>query len=616
MAGLAAQAESDEATRPIANNKPYEFLILSPVGRGIDLLRITAALFRGRERMRRSLSFVSSICKGQAWWEAPRYCLDTRRSGAAALLAGGPPARCCTDRLGTIARSEAACTPAEVVAAAPMDVPLNKRILAGLGLIVLISVALGVCVLTRDHAWGDDFAAYILQAQSILHGDMHALVQHSTFTIERSAFNIGPVTQLWGFPLLLAPAVAAFGLNILSLKFLMTLCHAAFVCVFFLLARTRLDPAKALLVTALVAFNPLWLQAQNDILSDLPFALFSTLALWLIVRGRAQEDSSPRKIGAGLLEGVAIFMAAFTRWTGLLLFIPLLVTQVWPLRRQSRAGVRWSRLLLPAAVPYATFAVLYVLQAWLFPSVAYPLREQFADFTRATPWQNAAYYFRLAADFFDNVFAGGRVIQVALLLLYVLSFVDTRQPRPVRSFVSAGDAGGAAGLPGARRAALPVSDLAAVRVVRLRRADVADGLAARGASHRGAARRLRGLGHPAADFAGGECTGGFGKSRSGQGAAARGVGRLLADQHGDVRLRPLAHGSGQRDGLLQAAGHAADDRARLDPGAALQPPGPRRLPDTGPQDRARLADLAARRACLQSRAVRGPGLRERRFPRL
>lgn len=301
--------------------------------------------------------------------------------------------------------------------------PLDKKVLAALGLIVLISSALGVCVLTRDHAWGDDFAAYILQAQGILHGDMQALVQHSTLTIERSDLNIGPVTQLWGFPLLLVPAVAAFGLNILSLKFFMTLCHAAFLCVFFLLARTRFDPAKALLVTALVAFNPVWLQAQNDILSDLPFALFSTLALWLIVRGPAQDDPSPRTMAAGLLEGLVIFTAAFTRWTGLLLFIPLFLTQVWAYRRQSRAGVRLSRLMLPAVLPYATFAILYMLQAWLFPSLAYPLREQFAEFTRQTPSANAAYYFRLAADFFDHVFGGGKVIQVAFLVLYLLSFV-------------------------------------------------------------------------------------------------------------------------------------------------------------------------------------------------
>jgi 4-amino-4-deoxy-L-arabinose transferase-like glycosyltransferase len=219
------------------------------------------------------------------------------------------------------------------------------------------------------------------------------------------------------------PAVAAFGLNILSLKFLMTLCHAAFLCAFFLLARTRFDPAKALLVTALVAFNPLWLQAQNEILSDLPFALFSTLALWLIVRGPGQEDPSPRSIGAALLEGLVLFMAAFTRWTGLLLLGPLLLTQVWQLRRQSQAGVRLSRLILPAAVPYATFAMLYALQAWLFPSVGYPLQAQFAEFTQQTPWANAAYYFRLAADFFGHVFGGGRVILVALLFFYLLSLV-------------------------------------------------------------------------------------------------------------------------------------------------------------------------------------------------
>jgi 4-amino-4-deoxy-L-arabinose transferase-like glycosyltransferase len=310
--------------------------------------------------------------------------------------------------------------------------------LLALGLILAASVALSACLLTRDHGWGDDFAAYIMQAQSILKGDMQGFVQHNTFTISESAYNIGPVTQLWGFPLLLAPAVAAFGIDILRLKLVLTLLHAVFLCAFFLLARTRLDPGKSLLVTALVAFNPLWLQAQNDVLSDLPFAAFSTLALWLISRGESRETRSGRNIGAGLLVGAALFAAAFTRWTGWLLLVPLAATQLRSLRLKSRADVRWSMWIVQAAIPYLTFVALYGLQTRLFPNLPYPLRDQFAELTLATLWANLGFYLSLSASFFDHAFGGGMLIQVVLMALYLLSAVQRRgRDAPIHLYVLA-----------------------------------------------------------------------------------------------------------------------------------------------------------------------------------
>lgn len=321
---------------------------------------------------------------------------------------------------------------------APQDISLNKSTLLALGLIVLISAALGASILTRDHAWGDDFAAYIMQAQSILQGNMQAFIQHNSFTIERSSYNIGPVTQLWGFPLLLAPAVAAFGLDILSLKYVMTLLHAGFLVVFFLLASTRLDSPRSLLAVALVAFNPLWLQAQNAILSDLPFALFSTLALWLMLRRPSAQASSSRQVGRGMLLGAAIFLAAFTRWTGWLLLLPLAVMQAPPLWRQARAGERMFRPLLLASVPYVTLAALYALQSGIFPSLGYPLQDQFADLSRDTVWANLGYYFWLPASFFDHVFGLGKPIQAALLVLYLLSALKRgRRDLPIHLYVLA-----------------------------------------------------------------------------------------------------------------------------------------------------------------------------------
>src|SRR5574338_449991 len=87
-----------------------------------------------------------------------------------------------------------------------------------LGIVLLISLLLGAASLTRGHFWGDDFAGYLLQAQSILNGSTRDFIQHNTFTIENSSFPPGPVAYPWGFPVLLVPLLAIFGLKFLALK--------------------------------------------------------------------------------------------------------------------------------------------------------------------------------------------------------------------------------------------------------------------------------------------------------------------------------------------------------------------------------------------------------------
>ncbi len=94
------------------------------------------------------------------------------------------------------------------------DRTLARTILCLLILIVLTSGIVGFLTLTRGHDWGDDFAAYIMQAQSIADGKMQQLVQRSTFAVEASSGRFGPVTLPWGFPLLLAPVYALFGMKI------------------------------------------------------------------------------------------------------------------------------------------------------------------------------------------------------------------------------------------------------------------------------------------------------------------------------------------------------------------------------------------------------------------
>ena len=86
-----------------------------------------------------------------------------------------------------------------------------------LPVVISISLIIGAASLTRGHQWGDDFAWYILQAKSILHGTTDEFMAQSVFTNSQSTTHLGPLAYPWGYPLILTPAYALKGISPLGL---------------------------------------------------------------------------------------------------------------------------------------------------------------------------------------------------------------------------------------------------------------------------------------------------------------------------------------------------------------------------------------------------------------
>ena len=188
---------------------------------------------------------------------------------------------------------------------------MPKKTVIILALMLLVSALLGSSVLTRGHWWGDDFAAYIMQAKSILAGNMDEFVAANTFTVTQSSHQIGPAAYPWGFPLMLAPVYALIGLSPLALKLPGLLTYLGFLLVFFFMTKRRFLSTESLLAVSLFAFNPELLRSLDNIASDIPFLFISTLSILLAdmyakeTQNRSQvETSSPNRCGyfRGLLR--------------------------------------------------------------------------------------------------------------------------------------------------------------------------------------------------------------------------------------------------------------------------------------------------------------------------
>lgn len=294
---------------------------------------------------------------------------------------------------------------------------MTKRTLFVLIFILSIAALLSFAMLKRGHPWWDDFASYVMQARAILSGEMDAFVRRNAFTVQNSFYPPGPVAYPWGYPLLLAPVVALFGVHPLALKLVGIAFYALFLVVFFLLARTRLTEGEALLLTAILAVNPMLLLANDLILSDIPFLAVSTLGVLLIDHW---SKKSPDFL-FGLAVGLTIFSAAFLRTNGILLFIPLMVASLIRYWGERKPALR--QVLLPLGA----FLVLYLAASLLFPNGQDSYLNHFSMFSLARLWENFWFYLWLPSWTFREL--PGGVVFYPILALFLLFSVAAHWKR-------------------------------------------------------------------------------------------------------------------------------------------------------------------------------------------
>ncbi len=285
---------------------------------------------------------------------------------------------------------------------------MYKRVTASLLLLLLLSFGLNFFSLTRGHLWWDDFAGYLMQAKSILTWSMDDFLIHNTFTVQNSSITPGPAAYPWGFPLLLAPFYALFGMNPLALKLINLIFFAGFQLGVFFLARTRLRTIDALILTGVFSFAPVMVAANDLIQSDIPFLTISTFSLILV------ESHPLNKKWLDFAIGFSIFYAFFLRTNGVLLIVPLLITlllRYWP---------DWVLFLKKSAIPFFSFMGLYILQMLFFPGGQSSYLSHFSLFSLPHLWENFLYYLWLPAWFFNGI-PGGFVFYPIILILLIFS---------------------------------------------------------------------------------------------------------------------------------------------------------------------------------------------------
>ncbi len=195
-------------------------------------------------------------------------------------------------------------------------------------ILIICSGFLAYATLSRSHNWGGDFAGYIMQAKSILDQNPGKYIEDTRFMIYHSNDIRAPVAFPWGVPLLLSPLYAVFGLNIFSLKYLNLICYILFLVTLWIGMRNRHSDILLLMLLSFFIFNPYLLSFLNDIGSDIPFLLFSTISILLIGRVIIERDWIFSETIDHILLGFFLSVSSFTRSNGVLLVLTLAVTHL------------------------------------------------------------------------------------------------------------------------------------------------------------------------------------------------------------------------------------------------------------------------------------------------
>ncbi len=287
-------------------------------------------------------------------------------------------------------------------------------------IILGLSALLGYGSLTSGHNWAySDFAAYIMQAESILENDLSGFIAHNTITVLESDLPVGPIAYPWGYPLLLAPIIGLLGISTLGMKLLNTFLFLAFLLVLFLLFRKRLPRFDTFALLAIFAFNPVFIEAQDSILSDLAFLFFSTLAIFLMDRLDAPAAQAKTSSLQRMLVGAAIFTAFFTRTSGLLLFPSLVVYDIYMLVKRRQNFKQTKEYLSSLLLPAATFLALWGGSSLIFPDGQASHLAHYENFRFSQLWDFLVFYIKLGAFFFAEIPAA-QILYILLIFFFLL----------------------------------------------------------------------------------------------------------------------------------------------------------------------------------------------------
>lgn len=260
---------------------------------------------------------------------------------------------------------------------------------------IVISTSATLLILRSGYALSGDYALYIAQAKHILSGTQEQIYNDMTEMLRMSTYKYySPILYPWGFPLLLSPLVALFGINYTVFKILVIVCFALALWFIYSNFKNKGKKIIALSMVCLIGFNIRYMEFANLILSDIPYFLFFMLSLYLINRHQISNTLDKRQTINNILLGIVLFFTVQVRTEGYFL-LPVLFTYqcFWYLRHKKNTKLN-ANLLVNTFIPYLTIGILSAIFLIFFPAGFLEHSEHLSNVYGGSIMNNFNYYYQ------------------------------------------------------------------------------------------------------------------------------------------------------------------------------------------------------------------------------
>ncbi|MGO9010843.1 MAG: hypothetical protein ACLQPN_12145 [Bryobacteraceae bacterium] len=192
---------------------------------------------------------------------------------------------------------------------------------------------------------GTDWAMYVTHARNIVKGLPYARTGY-VFQPE-STTEVGASSYPSGYPLLLAPVYAVFGLDIRLFKLLNVTFLVLSLWPVYLYARRTLPPVYSLVLIVAFGFSTMFLESYDAFGSDAPYQFVSFLVLLLLLRiyDRRLNETNPWKWG--LLAGFSIAGVYLIRPIGLAFLLAVAGAELVRKRRPTAFLIAVAAAFIP-----------------------------------------------------------------------------------------------------------------------------------------------------------------------------------------------------------------------------------------------------------------------------
>ena len=213
--------------------------------------------------------------------------------------------------------------------------------------LTLLSVPLFFLNIHNGHSpGGDDYAQYIKEAQNIANGK-HFYLTNYVFNPYNNCYS--PPQYPPGFPLLLAPVVKIWGLNIRAMCYFNTIIAVCLLFCFYVYFRKYTGGLAAVCLSAIISYSGMMIDMKQSVLADEPCLLF--VMIYLILRGARTHNWL-----SILLLGICGAMAILMRTQSILLLFAEALFVGISLIKERIAEKKWRMgLILKAPSAYVIF---------------------------------------------------------------------------------------------------------------------------------------------------------------------------------------------------------------------------------------------------------------------